>query len=216
LDRFIERLFAVEDGDLMLCHDHGIAYQKDRMHIVNYDESYFDKCASYVGTNIAEKITDERLNLVRRYHGNDLLCDVGVGSGEFILRHGNAFGVDVNQVAVDWLKSRGLYADDLSQFRAFSFWDVIEHVETPDDWFQHIQSGSWVFASIPVFDDLDKIRQSRHYRPGEHLYYFSPGGFIGWMGLHGFRCFEYTDAETKAGRDSIMSFAFKRGVFGDD
>ena len=37
---------AEEDGDLMLCHEHGLAYQRDRAHRVNYDRAYYEKCAA--------------------------------------------------------------------------------------------------------------------------------------------------------------------------
>ena len=54
------------------------------------------------------------------------------------------------------------------------------------------------------------IRDSKHYRPGEHLYYFTELGFAQWMARHGFELLEVSNFETKAGRDSILSFAFRR------
>jgi hypothetical protein len=75
---------------------------------------------------------------------------------------------------------------------------------------QRVRLHAYVFASIPVFDDLYKVRDSRHYRPGEHLYYFKRQGFIDWMEAHGFLLLEWNDYESAAGRESINSFAFKR------
>ena len=35
-------------------------------------------------------------------------------------------------------------------------------------------------------------------------------GFVAWMALHSFELLERQDFETRAGRDSILSFAFRK------
>jgi hypothetical protein len=87
---------------------------------------------------------------------------------------------------------------------------VLEHVETPDDYFRRIHDGAYLFTSLPIFTDLTKVRQSKHYRPDEHLYYFSEDGFVNWMAHHRFKLLERDDFETRAGREAILSFAFRR------
>lgn len=210
MDRFISSMPAIEDGDLMLCLSDGIAYQRDRSHIICYDEPYYAKCASYEDQEIARKLNAGRIALVKRHYGAGKVVDIGIGSGEFIKKRGNTMGRDVNPVAIEWLKRNDLWAEDLSYFGAFTFWDVIEHIETPEAVLQHIQLHAFAFFSIPVFSDLCRVRESKHYRPGEHLQYFTAEGFVCWMVAHGFLLLEMTDFETKAGRESIMSFAFKR------
>jgi hypothetical protein len=70
MDRFIQAFRpAVEDDDLVLCPAHGVAFQKDRAHLVAYDATYFDKCAGYDGQQIANKINAGRRDLVDRYCG---------------------------------------------------------------------------------------------------------------------------------------------------
>lgn len=210
LDRFIAAMPAEEDGDLMLCRDHGVAYQKDRGHIVNYDEAYYSKCASYEDQAIALKINAGRIALVDKYLGANRVVDVGIGSGEFIKKRPNTFGRDVNPVAIEWLKRNDLWAEHLGDFSGFTFWDVIEHVPEPEAYFRHIHLHSFLFTSIPIFYGLGGIRLSKHYRPGEHLYYWTEDGFAAWMGLHGFMRLETQTFEIEAGRESIYSFAFKR------
>jgi hypothetical protein len=210
MDRLIANLQAITDDDLMLCLDAGIAYQADRQHVVNYDAAYFDKCAGYEGQEIAQRINQARVELVGRHYGGGRVADVGIGSGEFIKSRPNTWGHDVNPVAIEWLKRNDLWAQRLDEFGALTFWDVIEHVPDPAQYLGHVQLHGLVFASIPVFEDLQAIRQSKHYRPGEHLYYFKRQGFIDWMHAHGFLLLEWNDHESRAGRDSINSFAFKR------
>jgi hypothetical protein len=211
----IARFDAEADGDLMLARHRGIAWQRDMSHRVAYDEAYFDKCRGYEGQEIARKINAGRVALVDKHVGPlTHVLDVGVGSGEFIRNRSNTFGFDVNRHAVEWLKREGRYADNIPAFKAFTFWDVIEHVEDPEPYFRAMPPGAHVFTSLPIFADLGRIRESRHYRPGEHLYYWTEPGFVDWMAMHGFALLDRQDYETAAGRDSILSFAFCKSLPG--
>lgn len=174
---------------------------------VSYDEDYFNKCLSYEDKEIALKINRGRIDFVDKFH-RGIVLDIGIGSGEFIKKRGNAHGYDVNPKAVKWLKENNLYSDEFEDYRAFTFWDVLEHIEEPVDYFKRFPKGSYVFTSLPVFDDLKNIKQSKHYRPGEHLWYWTEKGFIDWMGEHGFRFLERRLFEILAGREDIYSFAF--------
>jgi hypothetical protein len=211
MDKYIANFPAVDDGDLKLCHQQGVAYQADMTITASYDEAYFGKYVGYEGTEIASAINKGRREFVDRFVGPETdVLDIGVGSGEFIKSRQNTWGYDVNPIAEDWLKDWGFWQADLTKFKAFTFWDVLEHVPDPDFYFQRIASGSHVFISIPIFNDLTKIRESKHYRPGEHLVYFTVHGLVGWMECHGFLLQAISNHETDAGRDSIKSFAFKR------
>ena len=215
MDKLIERLDAEPDGDLKLCRNRGIAYQTDMSVKVSYDADYFNKCASYENKEIALKINAARIALVNRWVGDGPVVDIGIGSGEFIKKRGaNTFGFDINPVAGDWLRANGLWRGDFSGFKAFTFWDVIEHVEDPHLYFQSMQEGSYLFTCLPIVGDIEKIRGWKHYRPGEHLYYWTKLGFINWMALHRFRLLETNDLETEAGRENIVSFAFCRDLPG--
>lgn len=211
LDRFIAAMPVEEDDDLMLCREHGVAWQADRAHRVNYGAEYFDKCKGYEGAPIAEKINAGRVALVARHFGGGPLVDVGIGSGEFIRTRPCTWGYDVNPLAAEWLKRRELWAGGkLMDFSAFSWWDVIEHVPEPEQYLRHVPLHGFAFFSLPIFHALGGIRLSRHYRPGEHLYYWTEEGFVRWMETHGFRLLERADFEIQAGRESILSFAFRR------
>lgn len=211
MDRFIASMLPAEDdGDLVLCRDHGVAFQKDRSNLVAYDQHYYDKCKSYEGQQIAEKINAGRIALVDKFLGGNRIVDIGIGSGEFIRKRPNTFGHDVNPVAIEWLKRNDLWAADLGTFAGATFWDVLEHVETPEQYLRHLGLGCYAFVSIPIIYALGAVRESKHYRPGEHLYYFTEDGFVAWMGRHGFLMAERQDFEIAAGRESIYSFAFRR------
>jgi hypothetical protein len=210
MDRFIASLPAEPDGDLMLCREHGVAYQADRSNLCAYDDAYYAKCASYEGQQIAEKINAGRIALVDKYVGIGRIVDVGIGSGEFIRKRPNTWGHDVNPAGIEWLKRNDLWAKTLTPFAGATFWDVLEHVEEPEQYLRQVQLHAFVFTSLPIFYGLGGIRLSKHYRPGEHLYYWTEDGFIEWMQRHGFMHLETQRFEMEAGRESILSFAFRR------
>lgn len=203
---------AREDGDLLLCTEAGVAYQRQLDHLVAYDETYFNKCASYEDQAIAIAINRGRIELVAKHYSPIArVVDIGIGSGEFIKKRPNTWGRDVNPVAEAWLRDRRLWAEDLQQFQAFTFWDVIEHVPRPAEYFAAVPARGYLFTSMPIFADLARIRESKHYRPDEHIYYWTEPGFIRWMARHGFDLLERQTFEIEAGRDSIYSYAFQKG-----
>lgn len=209
MDRFIAAYPAIEDGDLMLCAEHGVAWQKDRAHVISYDDDYYAKCRSYEDQAIAVAINAGRIELVARHYSGRLL-DVGIGSGEFVRKRPNTFGLDVNPVAIEWLKRNDRWSERLGGFGAVSFWDVLEHVETPEAYLRQVNLHAYLFTCLPIMYSLGGIRLSKHYRPGEHLFYWTEDGFVQWMGRHGFMLLESASFEIDAGRESIYSFAFKR------
>jgi hypothetical protein len=210
MDRFIASYPAEPDGDLMLCREEGVAYQADQSILVAYDAAYYDKCAGYSGQEIADRINRGRIDFVAKHYGSGRAVDVGIGSGEFIRRRGNTYGHDVNPAGIEWLKRNDLWTERLTNFGAATFWDVLEHCPEPGFYLRQIQLHCWAFVSLPIFYGLGGIRTSKHYRPGEHLYYWTAEGFVDWMGRHGFMAIEMDDFEIQAGRESIQSFAFKR------
>jgi len=122
-------------------------------------------------------------------------------------------GFDVNPVAQKWLDERemGLNAFGYGMpatFGMITFWDTIEHVPNAREYLAACRDV--VCISLPVFDQLEGVEKSKHYKPNEHLYYFTPWGLIGWMAAHGFRLLEYNRNETTAGRENIGAFAFQR------
>ncbi len=199
---------VIIDGELTCNLRRGRAWQTDLDVTTMYGVEYFNKCASNDASSIADALNVCRSSLVQRHYGDGLLVDVGIGSGEFIRHRPNTLGTDINPVALKWLADNEKLADDAATYQAFSFWDVIEHMPDPAIALSRIPIGGFAFFSIPVFDDLTRIRESKHYRPGEHLHYWTRSGFIAWLLHHGFYLLETNNGETIAGRDSIESFAF--------
>lgn len=218
MDDLIKRFGCARDRDLMLCMHRGVAYQADmRAGRAEYGAEYFRKVAAYEGGEIATAVNAGRCALVARHAAPDsTILDVGAGTGAFVRAARSwgfpAVGFDVMPAAVAALRSAGLYDEDPAIFDVVTMWDTIEHLEDPILTLRRVRKGALLCASIPVFDDLRRIRESKHYRPGEHLYYWTAQGFIDWMALWGFRLLEQSTHEVDAGRESIGAFAFRRDL----
>ena len=219
MDRLIKRFDAVQDGDLALCEQRGVAYQAPiGASRVEYGGDYFAKVQAYDGTPIAKAVNAGRCALLSRHlkPGASVL-DWGAGTGAFMRAAAasgfDASGYDVNPLSLLALEREGKVGNDPNMVDALTMWDTIEHMEQPEVVLRSLRKSCHFFASVPIFEDLRRIRESKHYRPGEHLYYWTAAGFVAWLGLYGFRCLEASSHEVDAGRESIGAFAFKRDLW---
>lgn len=214
----IKRFDTEADNDLMLCEHRGVAYQRDMSKgRIHYGAAYLANYDAYASGPLADAINAGRVAFVARHApAGASVLDFGAASGIFVRRAVAAGfaakGFDVIPEAVLRLKKDGLFADDLSAFDVITMWDSIEHLEQPQRSIRKMRKGAFLFVSVPVFEDLRRVRKSKHYKPGEHLYYWTPQGFIDWMALYGFRLLEQSAHETEAGRESIGAFAFCRDL----
>ena len=198
---------------VMWCPQHGVAYQADTNELVSYDADYFNNYVRLESGEIGLKLNEFRTSITSKYVHT--LLDIGIGSGQFIKSSSiKVFGYDINPFGVAWLKERNLYVDPYAELPAevegISLWDTLEHIPDPSQLFQVIRKGMYLFVSIPIFPDLQKLTKSKHFKPNEHVLYFTQEGLVKYMTASGFTLLETSDEETKAGRESIMSFVFQK------
>lgn len=175
---------------------------------MSYEDDYWEKYLEYDKTEMGTKLTEARCRLVNQYTTADDLVDIGIGGGLFV-RTMDCCGYDINNKANEWLLSVGRYRNPhIRPVKAISCWDSLEHIPNPIPLLNNVKE--WVFASIPVFDNGEQVTKSKHYRPGEHIWYWTHAGFVNYMYHNGFKLMGHTDVETQLGREDILSYAFKR------
>lgn len=176
---------------------------------MDYSGPYFEKYQKLDATEMGAALTRARVEFVRR-HTELPPVDIGIGGGRFVLESGG-WGYDVNAEAVDWLREIDRHFDIYTlHAEAITCWDSLEHIPEPERLIE--QAGEWVFVSMPIYRDQTHCLASRHYKPGEHLHYWTHDGLLLWFEQQGFACVEYTDIESQLGRDGITSYAFRRAV----
>lgn len=222
MDRLIKRFDGSADRDLMLCPHRGVAYQRNMGRgRIAYDKAYLEHYQGFADSPVERALNAGRLELLARHaHPTTRakVLDVGVGSGAFVRAARtvgyDARGFDVNPYAVELLKAQGIYAEDPAEFAVATFWDSLEHMEDPELLLGRLRRGSVALVALPVIEDVARVRESKHYKPGEHLYYWTADGFVAWMALYGFRLVDRSDHEVRAGRESIAAFAFVKDLPG--
>lgn len=157
---------------------------------------------------MGRQLSHARAEFVLRHYRGDNLVDVGIGGGRFVNTL-DCHGWDVNPEAIRWLYESGRLRDPRAgAVEAVSMWDSIEHMADPSEILENVRE--WVFLSTPIYLDGDDVLHSKHFKPGEHLWYFTEFGLVNFMRAHGFALAESNDQECRIGRESIGSFAFRR------
>lgn len=216
LENLLKRFLANDDGDVTYVIDHGIAYQTDMTRRIKYDAKYLEGLKGYrKNMERLEAVNRIRVDLVNKFCGeSEKVLDYGVGACDFIDRRKNTYGFDISQDGKRELISRGLFSDSVNTFSAVCVWDVLEHMDRPDVFLHNIRDKAHLFVSIPVIEDMKKLKQWPHYKPGEHLYYFTEEGFLHFMQINGFRCIYSCRDEVKAGRVDILTAVFVKDLPG--
>lgn len=153
-------------------------------------------------------LTRARVELVGKYVAPNTTLDIGIGGGRYVCESGGQ-GYDVSTEARTWLIAQGRYWDPYQVMRnSVTCWDSLEHIPEPEKLLEKVRE--WLFVSMPIYDGMADVLQSKHYKPGEHLHYWTLPGFVTWCEAQGFELQEMDHAESELGREGITSFAFKR------
>lgn len=177
-----------------------------------YNLDYFEKYKGYDKTGCGIMLCQWRRSFVKNITKSPIL-DIGIGGGGFMKAMGSpCSGYDVNPYAKDMLLQSDKWVNPYQQTNnsipAMTFWDSLEHIQYPEKILE--KCYGFVFVSLPIFVNEYHCRASKHFRPGEHLWYWTREGFVSWMLEHGWLLVDYSQFEIDAGRDDIGSFAFSR------
>ncbi len=175
---------------------------------ITYDENYFKKYRAMDKTEMGAALTKARIGLVKEFYDSDYLIDIGIGGGIFVEQTG-FLGYDVSDEAVKWLRKMDSYADPYEcNPDAITCWDSLEHIPEPEALISQVRK--FVFVSMPIYKNKADCLSSKHYKPGEHIHYWTHEGLIKWFEKRGFVCMEYNDIESHLGREGIISYVFQR------
>lgn len=191
-----------------------IVVQKNKYFPIEYNQKYFDHYKFLETTKRGESITNERIDLVKKYSSETVL-DIGIGCGSFVSKmKSNTYGYDVNQVGINWLKEKKIflnpYEENTSHIKCWTFWDVLEHLPDPDIILNIIKPLDFLFISIPIFIDFEKLTTNKHFKPNEHFLYFTNEGLIDYLREMNFELLHSDDVEIKLGREDIIRYVFRK------
>jgi 2-polyprenyl-3-methyl-5-hydroxy-6-metoxy-1,4-benzoquinol methylase len=213
----------------------GLYYQSDR-----YVSHAGDKQNLSFMYKVYDVVRDysikQKLKLIKSYHPEGKLMDLGCGLGYFLNgvvkdKTFDALGVDVSTEAIDYVKQKFGYAvlgeDKLDTIEEHSFdvitqWHVLEHVHLLNERMQQLKRmlkpNGTLFIAVPNSNSWD----AKHYREfwdgydvPRHLYHFNQKSFGLLMQKHGFEVIQtkpmifdapYISMRSEVHKESGLSF----------
>ncbi len=180
-----------------------------------YGREYFEEYGLRSRLMTSDKLMLIRRNFVVEFWNAGVL-DFGCGALTFVeyMRHHEhpptTTGYDINPWSVASLVNSDIYQEPYTGKKpeAVTFWDTLEHLEDPERIINRV--GQWAFVCMPIYEDMQHVRGSKHYKPGEHIWYFTDRGIRMMFDRCGFECVGAHGKENGAGRSGIKSYAFRK------
>ncbi len=177
----------------------------------NYNDPYIENFARLGDSLRGRALNKARVEFVARHTGDNVI-DFGAGACDFIRAHGQAYGYDIARKSKVILHDLERFIDvwEARDLRGMPLtcWDSFEHLKNPRELLD--LRHSMIFMTIPIFESCEHALVSHHFKPNEHIYYFTEGGLRGYMLDSGYEMVERSDFETRFGRKDVMSYAFHR------
>ena len=195
------------ENSLIWCPEKGMGFHPQEP--ISYEHDYWQKYLVMDDTPLGDDLTKARKELVDWYYSGPVV-DVGIGGGKFVTAMGaEGYGYDVNANAINWLMENNRFYDPYASYvDCITCWDSLEHIPDPEALISKVRG--WVFVSLPIFNNPNTITSSKHYRPGEHIWYWSDIGLVKWFKELGFVNVEKNEMETELGREAISTYVFRR------
>jgi len=161
-----------EFGDLRRCPSCAHVFQLPAIVTAVYDADYVGRYAAYP----TDEMSLLRVGFLKAHVSTGRLLDVGYGNGAFLRTaqaagfetfgheiHGGDFGIDEVNIRTD-----------SSLWDVVTFFDSLEHFPDFEVVRSLVRRSRFVLVSLPLYPpEFPAIRTWKHYKPGEHLHYFS-------------------------------------------
>lgn len=153
-----------------------------------------------------------------RFLRSGRVLDIGYGNGEFIrqsLKAGyQAFGYDTHKDKTDLPVVKSIEG----RWDAVTFFDSWEHIEDIS-FIDELDAGLFVVTvpNLPSLADEDFVLNWKHYKPNEHLHYFTRDSVLRFLSRHGYILLDVSDIEDvirkpfSAHFSNTLTYTFKRG-----
>ncbi|MCK4307109.1 adenylyltransferase/cytidyltransferase family protein [candidate division WOR-3 bacterium] len=134
-----------------------------------------------------------------------IILDYGCGPGWF--RAFRPTGVEVDTYDIAPWPQTGILHD---HYDLITFWDVFEHIRDLDSLIPLFGKARNIAMTIPILPKGKKLKEWKHYKPGEHFHYFSKDSIVSVMDQYGFKKVKEGWPEVDCGiRENIYSILFQ-------
>jgi hypothetical protein len=170
---------------------------------MNYGLEYYEKMLRQY-SETGEEIARIRWDFISEINPRVVL-DYGSGVGWF--RAWRPPGVKVDSYDIGPVPQTEIR---LTMYDVTCFWDVLEHIPNIEGLEPILNLSRHVALTIPIQPTNTPVNDWRHFKPMEHLNYFTQNSIQDLLGQYGFNLLKESKAECPP-RTDIHSFLFKKG-----
>ncbi len=210
---YSENVVTWRKANVYRCKNCGHAWQK-KIKPFGYGGEY----ASAYDTRPAVEMSWVRLSHLWKFSRGSKVLDIGYGNGEFIRqarRAGyDAYGFDTHSEPTEGVRA---VKDISGQWDVVTFFDSWEHIKDLR-FINEIQSRLFVITipNLPPLIDEKGLQLWKHYKPNEHLHYFTKASAFAFFLNNGYVVIDVSDIEdvirTPSGHfANTLTFTIKRG-----
>lgn len=168
-----------------------------------YNLDYYEKMLRQ-NSMTAEKICSIRWDFVKEVNPK-IVLDYGCGVGWFRAFRPEETEVDTYDIA-DYPQT-GIQRD---KYDLITFWDVLEHIPNFDRIWNLLDNADYVAVTIPIKPEGVDLLKWKHFKPGEHLHYFTEENLELLFKYYGFILIKKGKPECPP-RQDVVSFLFQKG-----
>jgi len=188
-----------------------LEYWQNNMSNKLYNLGYYEIMLRQ-NSGTAEKINKIRWDFVKEINPKVVL-DFGCGVGWF--RAWRPEGIEVDTHDIGPFPQTGIVH---IEYDLITLWDVFEHLPNFDLIWRLLDKSKYCALSIPVLPKGKRLDTWKHFKPGEHLHYFTEEQLDMLFGRYGFEKIKRGMPECKpAGpREDIVSLLYKKSTLSYD
>ena len=169
---------------------------------MQYNLDYYEEMLKR-NSKSGEKIAKIRWQFISKVSPRVVL-DYGSGCGWFRAYRPSKVEVDTYDI--------GPYPQTGIKHNFYSvvcFWDVLEHLPSIKEIAHILTMADFIALSVPIKPNKQPLRSWKHFKPGEHLHYFSESDLNDIFGEYSFRCLIKGYPECPP-RQDILSVIYQR------
>lgn len=186
-----------------------------------YDSAYADEYVKRSSSDFGKDLLHIRVDAARGVLGTtapiSTLLDYGCGTGNFVTAMrkfvSRAYGYDVNTNYLKVWGDRKYLTTSLTRvplpLDIVTFFDSLEHVKDVRGCLQYL-NPKYAIVALPLFTSLKRVKTSKHFKPREHLHYFTHQSITKLFHISGFTLTGADTVESRLGREGIFTFFFER------
>lgn len=169
---------------------------------MNYDLTYYEKMLR-ANSKSAERISTVRWNFINPLNPKYVL-DYGSGVGWF--RAYRPKNVEVDTYDIGNFPQTGIRQKFYS---VVCFWDVLEHLHSLGDIEDILNMTNYIALSVPIKPEACPLKTWKHFKPGEHLHYFTESSLNDVFESYNFKMLIKATPECPP-REDILSLIYQR------